>query len=82
VGLEAPRDLDWTRRRRRHLERLMARKQSDPLHLNEISDDGEALLRAAADRSLAGIVSKWRPSPYVSGDTDAWIKVKCGLDGE
>lgn len=75
AGDDDMRDLPWTQRRRR-LERLMARNKSDALHLNEIWDDGEVLLRAAAEQGLEGIVSKWRSSPYVSGDTDAWVKVK------
>jgi hypothetical protein len=75
LGDEDLRDLPWTQRRRR-LERLMARNKSDALHLNEIWDDGEALLRAASEQGLEGIVSKWRSSPYVSGDTDAWVKIR------
>lgn len=62
--------------RRRRLERLMARNRSGVLVLPEVWDDGPALLRAAAQQGLEGIVSKHREAPYRSGDTDAWIKVK------
>jgi bifunctional non-homologous end joining protein LigD len=58
------------------LERIMARNKSPLLQLSEVWDDGPALLRAAGEQGLEGIVSKHRRAPERSGHTDAWIKVK------
>ena len=57
------------------LERLMGRNKS-PCCISRVFDDGPALLRAAGEQGLEGIVSKYRNAPYRSGHTDAWIKVK------
>jgi ATP-dependent DNA ligase len=46
------------------------------LQLSEVWNDGAALLRAAGEQGLEGIVSKYRNAPYRSGHSDAWIKVK------
>ena len=54
----------------------MARNEADGLHLSETWDDGAALLRAAGEQDLEGIVSKHRNASYRSGPTDAWTKVK------
>jgi bifunctional non-homologous end joining protein LigD len=62
--------------RRVFLERLMGRNRDPILQLNQVWDDGAALLRAVGEQGLEGIVSKYRPAPYCSGHTDAWIKVK------
>lgn len=62
--------------RRVFLERAMARDRSGCLRLSDVYDDGAALLRAAGEYGLEGIVSKHRNAPYRSGHTDAWIKVK------
>jgi bifunctional non-homologous end joining protein LigD len=62
--------------RRVFLERLMARNESPLLQLSAVFDDGPALLRAAGEQGLEGIVSKYHNAPYRSGHTDAWIKVK------
>lgn len=62
--------------RRVFLERLMARNKSPLLQLSAVFDDGPALLRAAGEQGLEGIVSKHRNATYRSGHTDAWIKVK------
>lgn len=69
------RRLSWSDRRAR-LDRLMARNRSDVLRLSESWDDGPALLRAAGEQGLEGIVSKLRTASYRSGPTDAWIKCK------
>lgn len=63
-------------RRRMLLRRVMPRKPIEGLHLSDVWDDGAALLRAAADQGLEGIVSKHRHAAYRSGPTDAWVKVK------
>lgn len=62
--------------RRQFLERLMARNQDDTLRLSDAWTDGVALLRAAGENGLEGIVSKHRNAPYRSGHSDAWIKCK------
>jgi bifunctional non-homologous end joining protein LigD len=54
----------------------MARNKSPLLQLSAVFDDGPALLRAAGEQGLEGIVSKYRTAPYRSGHTDAWLKVK------
>jgi bifunctional non-homologous end joining protein LigD len=64
------------RDRRVFLERLMARNKAPLLQLSAVFPDGPALLRAAGEQGLEGIVSKHRNAPYRSGHTDAWIKVK------
>lgn len=65
----------WFERRRR-LERVMARHTNPLLQLNDLWEDGELLLRACDEQGLEGIVSKLRSAPYISGPTDAWVKVK------
>jgi len=50
--------------------------KDEAIHLNEVWDDGAALLRAVGEQGMEGIVSKLRAAPYVSGDTDSWIKTK------
>ena len=42
----------------------------------EYFEDGEVLLEAGARLGLEGIVSKKRDSPYRSGPSHAWIKIK------
>lgn len=69
------RRLPWSDRRKR-LEKLMARNRSPILVLSEVWEDGTALLKAAAEQRIEGIVSKYRNAPYRSGPTDAWQKVK------
>jgi bifunctional non-homologous end joining protein LigD len=61
--------------RRRLLDQVLEpgpRWRCSPLH-----DDGPALLDAATERGLEGVVAKRLDSPYVvGGRTRAWIKVK------
>jgi len=67
-------DLSYEERRARLRELDLAREGilvPDPV------DDGEALLGAARDLGLEGIVAKRRDARYAPGArTDAWIKVK------
>jgi hypothetical protein len=44
--------------------------------LSETFADGVALLRAAEEHCLVGVVSKRRDAPYRSGDYRDWRKVK------
>jgi bifunctional non-homologous end joining protein LigD len=66
----ALRRLPWTERRQR-LDRLLARNRNPLLQLNDVWDNGEALLRACADQDLEGVVSKLRSAPYISGMMNA-----------
>jgi len=43
--------------------------------LSEPFEDGLALMRAAEERGLEGVVSKRRHAPYRSGDCRDWRKV-------
>jgi bifunctional non-homologous end joining protein LigD len=50
----------------------------DHVHLSEHHvGEGPALLKAACDMGLEGIVAKRRDAPYGSGYVDSWRKVKC-----
>ena len=62
--------------RRRRLVRLIARAEIRCLHLVETFEDGAALLAAAERHGLEGIVSKRRVTPYRSGPSRDWLKVK------
>ena len=61
---------------RRH--RLEAVVETGPLvRCSDVFDDGQALLAAAREQKLEGIVSKRRSAPYAMGRrTGDWIKVK------
>jgi bifunctional non-homologous end joining protein LigD len=49
-----------------------------PLHLSEhFEEDADTLFAKSCEMGLEGVVSKLRDSPYRSGRTDSWIKVKC-----
>jgi ATP-dependent DNA ligase len=62
--------------RRRRLTRLLAKSDVSCLHLVPSFEDG-AKLFAATDRfQLEGIVSKRKASPYQSGPTHDWQKIK------
>lgn len=61
--------------RKQSLAKLLV-KSREPIILSEVFDDGEALLKAANDHRLEGIVSKLRNQSYVSGNNRGWIKVK------
>jgi bifunctional non-homologous end joining protein LigD len=62
--------------RRRRLEQLLDRR-SRTVVLSEGFDDGEALLEAARDQGLEGVIAKRLDSPYVQGKrTRHWLKIK------
>ena len=61
--------------RRRMLARLMKRTLP-PIRLSESFDDPSALLKAAIEMGLEGIVSKRRDFAYRSGSRPEWVKVK------
>ena len=67
--------------RRAKLERLLDRR-NQAVRLSEAFPDGEALLEAAKEQRLEGIVSKRASQPYVSGRAPHWLKTKCTLRQE
>ena len=68
-------DLPLTERRKR-LERLVAGR-SGTVRLSETFQDGEALLAAAVEQRLEGIMAKRADSRYLPGKrTRDWLKVK------
>jgi bifunctional non-homologous end joining protein LigD len=69
------RPLPLTERRRR-LERLLARSRVPCLHLVEAFENGEQLLAAAVRHGLEGVGSKRKASPYRSGRSRDWLKIK------
>jgi bifunctional non-homologous end joining protein LigD len=68
-------DLPLTERRKR-LERLLDRRNRS-VRLSEVFDDGDALLAAAKEQGLEGIMAKRADSRYAVGRrTRDWLKVK------
>jgi ATP-dependent DNA ligase len=62
--------------RKAMLAKVMQRAPAG-MHLSEHDDgDGEALFRAACRMGLEGIISKKLTSPYQSGKSRLWVKVK------
>jgi bifunctional non-homologous end joining protein LigD len=58
------------------LRKLLKRANTDTLRFSDTFKDPIALLDAAERHGLEGIVSKLKESPYSSGPTQSWIKVK------
>jgi bifunctional non-homologous end joining protein LigD len=68
-------DLPLTERRKR-LEQLLDRRNRT-VRLSEVFDDGEALLQAANEQGLEGIMAKRADSRYAVGRrTRDWLKIK------
>ena len=68
-------DLPLTERRER-LEQLLDRRNND-VRLSEAFDDGEALLAAARQQRLEGVMAKRVDSRYLPGRrTRDWLKIK------
>jgi bifunctional non-homologous end joining protein LigD len=64
------------RGRRRRLEQLLDRR-SRTVRLSESFDDGEALIDAAGEQGLEGVIAKHLDSKYAQGRrTREWLKVK------
>lgn len=52
-------------------------RNDTPYRVSEFVEDGEALLEAARDHGLEGIMAKKRDSKYLSGKrSDCWFKIK------
>jgi bifunctional non-homologous end joining protein LigD len=62
--------------RRRRLTRLLAKANVPWLHLVPSFEDGDKLFAAAERFQLEDIVSKRKASPYQSGPTHDWQKIK------
>jgi bifunctional non-homologous end joining protein LigD len=62
--------------RRRRLTRLLAKADVPCLHLVPSFEDGPKLFAAAERFQLEGVVSKRKASPYQSGPTHDWQKIK------
>lgn len=62
--------------RRTHLTRLLSSANSPVLRFSQDFPDPIALLRAAEEMQLEGIVSKQGSLPYRPGRGSGWIKVK------
>jgi bifunctional non-homologous end joining protein LigD len=61
--------------RRRLLGELLDRR-SQTVRLSEVFDDGEALLEAAAQQGLEGVMAKRAASAYEQKRSRNWVKVK------
>ncbi|HEU0302946.1 MAG TPA: DNA ligase D [Gaiellaceae bacterium] len=66
-------DLPLTERRKR-LKKLLAPSKS--VAVSEVFDDGEALLQAASEQGLEGVMAKRADSPYEQLRSRHWLKVK------
>ncbi|UWU30784.1 non-homologous end-joining DNA ligase [Rhizobium sp. WSM1274] len=64
--------------RRQLLEDLIPTEADGGVRLSqEIEGDGPAILAAACEHRLEGIIAKRRGEPYRSGRGGEWIKIKC-----
>ncbi|MEX3941807.1 DNA ligase D [Paraburkholderia sp. BR10937] len=64
--------------RREKLSALLARKPDDALRFSEAFEgEPQALLEAACEANLEGLVAKRRDSPYTSTRRAAWLKLRC-----
>ena len=62
--------------RKQRLSRLVNRADIRCLHLVQTFENGKALLAAAEQHGLEGVVSKRRNAPYRSGSCRDWRKVR------
>lgn len=62
--------------RRKKLDALMAKVRCNVVRYSEVFSDPLRLLAACAEHKLEGIVSKRADTPYRSGPSQHWIKVK------
>ena len=71
------------RDRKRLLKQLLDDKADDPVrYCAELIGNGAAILQAACEMKLEGVIAKRADAPYVSGRSDAWLKLKCRLRQE
>lgn len=63
---------------RRHILDDLLKDRSDAIRLSErFEADGQALLTAACEQGLEGLIAKRRDMPYRYGRPGDWVKVKC-----
>ena len=63
---------------RRHLLEDLSLEPDGTIRLSgEVEGDGDALMEAAREHGLEGIIAKHRDRPYRSGRTGDWLKIKC-----
>ncbi len=66
------------RERRRLLEQVVSVDRGGAIRLSEeVSADGDELLRVACAHGIEGIVAKHRERPYRSGRRPDWLKITC-----
>jgi len=63
-------------KRKARLHELMERFDCPGVLMSQTFADGQALLRAAEEHRLEGVVSKRRAAPYRSGPSRDWQKIK------
>jgi bifunctional non-homologous end joining protein LigD len=64
--------------RKAALERLLKSAPEALIYVEHMgAEDGQPVFEHACKMGLEGIVAKRRHSPYRSGRTDAWLKLKC-----
>ena len=65
--------------RRERLASVLSLNLSPSLLFSEAveGDRGALLFRHACEKNLEGIVSKRKGSPYISGPTTTWRKIRC-----
>jgi bifunctional non-homologous end joining protein LigD len=64
--------------RKAALADLVGKKRDGRVRLSEdFTEPGSAVLKHACQLGLEGIISKQRDSPYRSGRTGDWLKIKC-----
>ncbi|WP_028203792.1 DNA ligase D [Paraburkholderia nodosa] len=64
--------------RRDKLSALLAQKPDDALRFSEAFEgEPKAMLEAACEANLEGLVAKRRDSPYTSTRSAAWLKLRC-----
>lgn len=64
--------------RREALAALLKGHESEVLRYSEdFDEDGSALLHSACELHMEGLIGKRANSPYTSGRSDSWIKLKC-----
>jgi len=69
--------------RRAKLQELLAGKESETVRFSQSFDVAPAqMLAAACQMGMEGVMAKRVDAPYVSGRTETWLKLKCGLRQE
>ena len=72
------RSLPLRERARQLKERLASVRPDGPVRLSEhITGSGKQAWKAACELQLEGLIGKRLESPYASGRSDTWIKLKC-----